>query len=356
MSENENNKRESVESVITTKRRKTLTEPGNVLLDIDHSLSELQDADIQTSVVVDSSSNGNDKSSNINSDISEDSRRDGSLRQSNMLKNSSSKKDSIFDVINDLDSPNKLNKPLPSFGQISNAFQKRQMKKLTDMLRDVERQLPLEVKKEQQAAQKRISHAEVLISKLRQENLELKEKLKHGKQTISNMKKEFKEKEKDSESEIKRLESIIDDAREIQLQLNSKIHKYENFVTKDKQLENDLHSLLTKSEIIEVLTGLSCSVLEEDAEYMYFSIKQMGSLAEHHYQLAVRKKGDIPSDITYLPDWDKPAHFEEKDWQLNVDAIKKSFPDYLLRDLTFPPNTMHSFFNKLNKCLRKNSE
>lgn len=243
----------------------------------------------------------------------------------------------------------------PSTGQVSNAFQRKQVNKLSELLKDVNRQLPQSVKINQNAALKRISKAESTIDMLRRENMALKNRIKLEKVQTSNLKREHSHLEKGYQSDISRLQSIIDDARELETQFSLRIKELEGSDNQHNQIDTNLE---LRSGLIQVLTGLNCYQLEEDEESLYFSINQTSVHAQMNYQLVINKDNGESSDVLFIPDWEKPTNFNGTDesWDQNVTTIKSLLPDYLHSDLIFSSDTLHSFYLKISRCLKKDEK
>lgn len=241
----------------------------------------------------------------------------------------------------------------PSTGQVSNAFQRKQLAKLSELLKDINRQLPQSVKINQSVASKRISKAETTIDALRRENMALKEKLKQERMQITALKREQTQMEKDHRGDLNRLQSIIDDARELESQFASKVKNLE----KSGQFETIDNTLELRSGLVQVLTGLNCYQLEEDDESLYFSINQTSVHAQFNYQLVINK-GEESGDVLFIPDWEKPISYMDsrESWDENVKILKSLLPSYLHSDLIFGSDTLHSFYLKISRCLKKDEK
>lgn len=236
----------------------------------------------------------------------------------------------------------------PTEGQVLSAFQKRDMGRLAELLRDVTRQLPQSIRAEQAAATKRIAKAEATIEALRRENMTLKERVRAEHAEVSEMKRNQAKLERDCRGDVERLQSMVNDARQTHTQMAEQLKHMEQTHPRTGS------SADMRIAMMQILTGVNCYNVMEDQDSMYFSINQRSIYGQLNYQLVISKDESL-NEAIYMPLWEKPADYTHTDeeWNQNVAATREMLPPYLQDDLTFSADTLHSFYCKITKCLKK---
>lgn len=243
----------------------------------------------------------------------------------------------------------KLRAKLPTPKAISNIFQKKQLKKLTEVLNDVESQYPTELQEYKEAVKLRERKADKLIKLLLEQNKTLETRVESLRQKLTTTKQEKNEILKDSVREINRWKSISFSAKELEDELESEILSLKSEMVKNKATAEFYE---TKLNFLELLTGVHCVDLKEARSFLTFTIRQTGKLGSLYYKLIIGKtsSNDKPVDVVYEPLWEKPDGYGSN-WEENVSRVKEALPDYLHSELSFPLNTLLMFYNKISVSL-----
>ncbi|KAH3670545.1 hypothetical protein OGAPHI_001060 [Ogataea philodendri] len=241
---------------------------------------------------------------------------------------------------------------LPSEATISQLFQRKDLKALTNILNDLTSSKPERMFQDYKKLSERKQQAsETLISNLTKENQKLRTGLKSA-QT-----------DKTSTKEIEQLKRQVDALKKENARLVAE-HESQSAKRGPAQRESKMEEAVaeldlvgTKLEIMELLTGLSCLEYTEDSENMIFKMKQAGETCTLIYQLLISKLG--AGEIVYIPileHGDGEPDLDSADWAENLDKLGKVLPEYLLDNLTFPSSTLYNFYNKLGRSLNKKVE
>lgn len=243
----------------------------------------------------------------------------------------------------------KLRPKLPTPKAISNIFQKKQLKKLTEVLNAVESQYPTELREYKEAVKLRERKADKLIKLLLEQNKTLETRVESLRQKLTTTKQEKNEILKDSVREINRWKSISFSAKELEDELESEILSLKSEMVKNKATAEFYE---TKLNFLELLTGVHCVDLKEARSFLTFTIRQTGKLGSLYYKLIIGKTSsdDKPVDVVYEPLWEKPDGYG-LNWEENVSRVKEALPDYLQSELSFPLNTLLMFYNKISVSL-----
>ncbi|GAV26807.1 hypothetical protein PMKS-000263 [Pichia membranifaciens] len=241
---------------------------------------------------------------------------------------------------------------LPTTKTISSMFQKKQLKKLTELLNDVKSQYPAGFEEYKQSVQLREQKSEKLISFLLEENKRLESKLKSLKDQAGVMKREHKDLSRESARELSRWKSIAHGAKEREDELESEILSLKSELVKHDGNAREVEAHETKLNFLELLTGVHCVDLKDEKGVLKFTIRQTGKVGSIHYRLIIDKSPSQggSQDVIYEPLWEEIDGYGAE-WKDNQARVKEALPEYLHRELSFPLNTLLMFNNKISVSL-----
>lgn len=241
---------------------------------------------------------------------------------------------------------------LPTTKTISSMFQKKQLKKLTELLNDVKSQYPAGFDEYKQAAKLREQKSQKLISFLLEENKRLESKVVTLKDKVAVTKKEYKDLSRESARELSRWKSIAHGAKEREDELESEILTFKSKLVKHDGSAKEVESHETKLNFLELLTGVHCVDMKDEKSVLNFTIQQTGKVGSLYYRLIIDKSSpqDESQDVIYKPLWEEP-HGYGAGWKQNLARVKEVLPEYLHSELSFPLNTLLMFYNKISVSL-----
>lgn len=241
---------------------------------------------------------------------------------------------------------------LPTTKMISSMFQKKQLKKLTELLNDVKSQYPAGFEEYKQSVQLREQKSEKLISFLLEQNKRLESKLKSLKDHTAVMKREHKDLSRESARELNRWKSIAHGAKEREDELESEILSLKSELVKHDGNVREVEAHEIKLNFLELLTGVHCVDLKDEKSVLKFTIRQTGKVGFLYYRLIIDKspsQGES-QDVVYEPLWEETDGYGAE-WKDNQARVKEALPEYLHRELSFPLNTLLMFNNKISVSL-----
>lgn len=250
------------------------------------------------------------------------------------------------------DNENEYNNSRTRTKKLTTLFQKKQLKELSKILQDTNLQYSNDFNDYQKATEKVQKNSERLISSLLKRNNYLEDKLLELKKNISILNKEKRQLTNELDVEIRRWKSIASNAHERENELESNILELKAEKLRTSHKLNEIEKFNTKTEFLELLTGVNCIDVINNSNFLKFKIKQRGKIGELIYNLTIFKENSDTEeqDAIYQPIWDKPADYEF-DWNKNIKDVKEVLPDYLHNELAFPANTLLMFYNKISVSL-----
>ncbi|QPG75889.1 hypothetical protein FOA43_003275 [Brettanomyces nanus] len=235
---------------------------------------------------------------------------------------------------------------LPTEASVSQLFQRRDMKELTNLSQSLMRKSEKTFQDYKKLAEKRAKSAESIISKLSSENSILRNRIK-------DMRSESR-----PHNEVEQLKKRIETLKKTEMNKNEEMEKLR---TRKEEVEAQLEEALkefdlfdSKQEIIELLSGASCVAYEENQKSIIFRLRQTGEICTLFYELVISKSG--LGELVYIPLLEKPKEWEETeeiDWETNLVNSRKVLPEYLMDNLTFPSNTLRNFYTKIARSVSK---
>lgn len=310
--------------------------------------------------LIDEENRAENPTDNSNQENREESQRSSSVESNSVVSSSTShlKPSSVWDstassrVASNPDlvhnNPDKKQSSYKYYNSntVSNLFQKRDLKNLTELLKDISSQFPADLQEYQHSVKLKERQADKLIQSLVTENKNLKSKVVSLKSKMSTMKQEMKSSEKEARNELRRWTTILQGAKEREDELESQVLKLRT----RSDVSNIIESHNAQMGFLELLTGTCSVAFYEDDQNITFTIKQTGTIGTHYYKLIVSKPDELVKEIVYKPIWEEPAQFTGN-WQENVILVKDNLPEYLLNELSFPSTTLKMFYNKINANL-----
>ncbi|SCW00285.1 LAFE_0C00782g1_1 [Lachancea fermentati] len=167
------------------------------------------------------------------------------------------------------------------------------------------------------SVQNRLDNADILVSRLVHENSLLSQEVENRDQEIETLKRQLETHKREEEERQHRMTS----------------------------LEEELDIV---RDLFEHLCGVRVHKSYEDDTGLWFDTSQGGRKGVMDYKLGFVKGETEGTEVIYVPLL-KQRSAEE------LQALQKLLPGYMFDTLSFPLKSLNQFYNKLAKCLSRNT-
>ncbi|CCF60331.1 hypothetical protein KAFR_0J02670 [Kazachstania africana CBS 2517] len=169
-----------------------------------------------------------------------------------------------------------------------------------------------------ESVKEQLENADLLITKLVNENSTLNEKLRVKDDRISNL-----------ENEIANLKQQV--------------------VKTQQQLKDKAENIDVIKDLFEHLCGVRVHKSYEDDTGLWFDTSQGSKKGIMDYKLGFVKGENASTEVIYVPLLKQRSTEELK-------TLQGQLPSYMFDTLSFPLNSLNQFYIKLSKCLNKSKQ
>lgn len=167
------------------------------------------------------------------------------------------------------------------------------------------------------SVQSRLDNADLLVSKLVHENTLLSQQVDNKQQEIDTLKQQLEALQTKHDSLAKKQGSIVEEIDIVR-------------------------------DLFEHLCGVRVHKSYEDEAGLWFDTSQGNRYGVMDYKLGFVKGEASETEVLYVPLLKQRSSQE-------LQQLQKQLPSYMFDTLSFPLKSLNQFYNKLSKCLCKNS-